>query len=328
MRCNVFWQAVNPHAENTIKTKRVIRMVKNPSGERQGIRQETAAGAGVLYLVATPIGHLGDLGFRAVEVLKTAHVIACEDTRHSRPLLDHYGIDRPLLALHEHNEDAIAGRLVDRLLLGETVALISDAGTPLINDPGFPLVRQAREAGIRVSPIPGACALIAALCASGLPSHRFAYEGFPPRKSQARKTLFESLKDEPRTLIFYESSHRVEETLRDLAEMFPATRRLVIARELTKRYETLVESQVGTAASILVADPEMRRGEFVLLIEGAGERSTADELTGEQLRMLKLLLKENSLKTAVKLTAEISGARREQVYQAALLMTKNSEKLP
>ncbi len=292
------------------------------------MRQETRAEAGVLYLVATPIGNLGDLGFRAVEVLKTADVIACEDTRHSRPLLDHYGIDRPLLALHEHNEDAISGRLVDRLLLGETVALVSDAGTPLINDPGFPLVRQARAAGIRVSPIPGACALIAALCASGLPSHRFAYEGFPPRKSQARKTLFESLKDEPRTLIFYESSHRVEETLRDLAEMFPPTRRLVIARELTKRYETLVDTQVATAVSILATDPEMRLGEFVLMIEGAGDRSIADTLTNDQVRILKLLLNENSLKTAVKLTAEISGARREQVYQAALRLAKHGEQPP
>jgi 16S rRNA (cytidine1402-2'-O)-methyltransferase len=273
------------------------------------MRQEKRPEAGVLYLVATPIGNLGDVGFRAVEVLKMVDVIACEDTRHSRPLLDHYGIDRPLLALHEHNEDAISGRLVDRLLQGETVALVSDAGTPLINDPGFPLVRQARDAGIRVSPIPGACALIAALCASGLPSHRFAYEGFPPRKSQARKTLFETLKHEPRTLIFYESSHRVEDTLSDLAEIFPATRRLVIARELT-------------AASILAADTEMRLGEFVLLIEGAGDRSTADALTSDQLRILKLLLSENSLKTAVRLTAEISGARREQVYQAALRITK------
>ena len=286
------------------------------------MRQETCAGAGVLYLVATPIGNLGDLGFRAVEVLKKADVIACEDTRHSRPLLDHYCIDRPLLALHEHNEDAISGRLVDRLLAGDTVALISDAGTPLINDPGFPLVRQAREAGIRVSPIPGACALIAALCASGLPSHRFAYEGFPPRKSHARKALFETLKDEPRTLIFYESSHRVEETLRDLADVFPASRRLVIARELTKRYETLVETQVGSATAIFAADSEMRLGEFVLLIEGADDRFNSGALTSEQLRILKLLLSENSVKTAVRLTAEISGARREQVYQAALRLTK------
>ena len=293
------------------------------------MRQETCAGAGVLYLVATPIGNLGDLGFRAVEVLKKADVIACEDTRHSRPLLDHYGIDRPLLALHEHNEDAISGRLVDRLLAGDTVALISDAGTPLINDPGFPLVRQAREAGIRVSPIPGACALIAALCASGLPSHRFAYEGFPPRKSHARKALFETLKDEPRTLIFYESSHRVEETLLDLADVFPASRRLVIARELTKRYETLVETQVGSATAIFAADSEMRLGEFVLLIEGADDRSNSEALTSDQLRILKLLLSENSVKTAVRLTAEISGARREQVYQAALRLTKEvSEQAP
>ena len=292
------------------------------------MRQENRAEAGLLYLVATPIGNLGDLGARAVEVLKTVDLIACEDTRHSRPLLDHYGIDRPLLALHEHNEDAISSRLVDRLLSGETVALISDAGTPLINDPGFPLVHLARSAGIRVSPIPGPCALIAALCASGLPSHRFAYEGFPPRKSQARKTFFEALKNESRTLIFYESSHRVEETLRDMAEIFPPTRRLVIARELTKRYETIVEIEVGAAASVLEADPEMRLGEFVLLLEGAGDRSGSDELTADQLRILKLLMSENTLKTAVKLTAEITGARRERVYQAALRWAKADEEDP
>lgn len=292
------------------------------------MRQENRAEAGLLYLVATPIGNLGDLGARAVEVLKTVDLIACEDTRHSRPLLDHYGIDRPLLALHEHNEDAISSRLVDRLLSGETVALISDAGTPLINDPGFPLVHLARSAGIRVSPIPGPSALIAALCASGLPSHRFAYEGFPPRKSQARKTFFEALKNEPRTLIFYESSHRVEETLRDMAEIFPPTRRLVIARELTKRYETIVEIEVGAATSVLEADPEMRLGEFVLLLEGAGDRSASDELTADQLRILKLLMSENSLKTSVKLTAEITGARRERVYQAALRWAKADQEDP
>jgi 16S rRNA (cytidine1402-2'-O)-methyltransferase len=277
------------------------------------------SGRGILYLVATPIGNLADMGHRAVEILKKADVIACEDTRHSRPLLDHYGIGRPLLAFHEHNEDAAAAKLVERLLKGEAVALISDAGTPLINDPGFPLVRLAREAGIRVVPIPGPCALIAALCTSGLPSDRFAFEGFPPRKSSARKALFETLRDEPRTLIFYESSHRVEETLKDMAAVFPSERRLVVARELTKVYETIAATTVGKAPGLLERDPGMRRGEFVILLEGAPP--PAPETAGlapEQERVLKLLLEECSVKTAVGLAVKITGARREELYRAAL----------
>ncbi|MDD1650685.1 MAG: 16S rRNA (cytidine(1402)-2'-O)-methyltransferase [Methylococcaceae bacterium] len=282
---------------------------------------ETPSASGVLYLVATPIGNLGDLGFRAVEVLKAVALIACEDTRHSRPLLDHYGIDRPLVALHEHNENKMSARLIERLLAGESVGLVSDAGTPLINDPGYPLVRQAREAGIRISPIPGPCALIAALSASGLPGHRFAFEGFPPRKSAARRTFFKALLAETRTQIFYEASHRVEETLRDAALVFPATRRLVIGRELTKRYETLVSTTVGEAPGLLAADPEMRLGEFVLLIEGATDRLETEALTPEQARILGLLLRDHSVKSAVNLTVEITGARRDAVYREALRLS-------
>ena len=277
---------------------------------------------GILYLVATPIGNLADFSPRAVETLRHAAVIACEDTRHSRPLLDRYGIDRPLIALHEHNEDAAAPRLVERLQRGETVALISDAGTPLINDPGFPVVRLARAAGIKVSPIPGPCALVAALSASGLPAARFAFEGFPPRKASARRALFESLLGDTRTLIFYESSHRVEETLRDLAAAFPPGRRLVIARELTKFYETLAETTVEAAPALLQQEPDMRKGEFVLLIEGAPSEPDADALTPEQERVLKVLLGECSVKTAAALAAKITGARREQLYRAALRLAQ------
>lgn len=273
---------------------------------------------GILYLVATPIGNLADMGHRAVEILKKADLIACEDTRHSRPLLDHYGIGRPLTAFHEHNEDAAAGKLVERLLKGESVALISDAGTPLINDPGFPLVRLARAAGIRAMPIPGPCALVAALCASGLPSGRFAFEGFPPRKASARKALLEALRNEPRTLIFYESSHRVADTLRDIAAVFPPERRLVIARELTKLYETIAATTAGEAPGLLEREPDMQRGEFVLLLEGAPPAPETAELTPEQERVLKLLLEECSVKTAVGLAVKITGARREWLYRAAL----------
>lgn len=286
----------------------------------------TSHSPGVLYLVATPIGNLGDLGFRALEILKSVDLIACEDTRHSRPLFDHYGIDKPLSALHEHNEDRVSAKLIDRLLAGETVALVSDAGTPLINDPGYPLVRLARESGIRVCPIPGPCALIAALCASGLPAHRFAYEGFPPRKSQARLTLFKSLLDDSRTLIFYESSHRVVETVRDMAQVFPAERRLVIARELTKRYETLLSTQVGNAERSLSQSPEMQLGEFVLVLEGSTDKPSSRLLSPEEIRILTILLQETTLKTAVKLATEITGARRQSVYQEALRLTDGNQK--
>ena len=280
--------------------------------------RESRPPCGSLYLVATPIGNLADFTYRAVEVLRSVDLIACEDTRRSRALLDHYGIDRPLLALHEHNEDAVSGRLIERLQGGEAVALISDAGTPLINDPGFPLVRLARAAGIRVSPIPGPCALIAALSASGLPSHRFCFEGFPPRKQQARRSWFESLRPETRTLIFYESSHRVEETLRDAASIFPPERRVVIARELTKRFETLIMTTLAEVDALFTDHAEMRLGEFVLLIEGETLTPDKRDITAEQRQLLSRLMRELSLKSAVSLTCEISGARREVIYREAL----------
>jgi 16S rRNA (cytidine1402-2'-O)-methyltransferase len=287
-------------------------------GRRPPKGQNTQPEAGLLYLVATPIGNLEDLSFHALEVLKGVDGIACEDTRHSRPLLDHYGIDRPLIALNEHNEDRISKGLVDRLLAGDSLALISDAGTPLINDPGFPLVRAARAKGIVIRPIPGPCALIAALSASGLASHRFAFEGFPPRKSAARLSLFESLKEDPRTLIFYESSHRVLETLVDVAKIFEADRRVVIARELTKRFETILETTAGDAEALVLEASNMQRGEFVLLIEGSAPRRHEDTLSKEQERILNILLQALSVKTAAAMTAEITGARRETLYREAL----------
>lgn len=280
---------------------------------------------GILYLVATPIGNLADLSFRAVDVLKAVDLIACEDTRHSRSLLEHYGIARPLVALHQYNEDLAAARLLERLRRGETVALVADAGTPVISDPGFPLVRLVREAGLKVVPIPGPCALVAALSASGLPVGRFAFEGFPPRKAAARRTFFESLRDEPRTLIFYESAHRVQDTLHDLAATFPLERRLVIARELTKRYETFVSTTVGEAPLLLEREPNLRRGEFVLLLEGAPPIAETGELSAEQTRILGQLLEECSLKTAVSLAVRLTGARRDRVYRAALALRRSED---
>ncbi len=275
---------------------------------------------GILYLVATPIGNQADFSFRAVAVLQGVDFIACEDTRHSRPLLERYGIIKPLTALHEHNEDTASSKLLDRLEQGESMALISDAGTPLINDPGFPLVRLATERGLRVVPVPGACALVAALSASGLPAARFAFEGFPPRTSSARRALLESLADDARTLIFYESSHRVLDFLKDIAQVFPPQRQVVVARELTKLHETILRCKVSAAVSYVEADPNMEKGEFVVLLEGASAQKTKEELTSEQGRVLALLLEECSVKTAAALTAKITGARKELAYQAALRM--------
>ncbi|QFY41431.1 16S rRNA (cytidine(1402)-2'-O)-methyltransferase [Candidatus Methylospira mobilis] len=278
----------------------------------------TSTPKGILYIVATPIGNLRDLSLRAIEVLRTVDFIAAEDTRHSRPLLDYHNIDKPLLALHEHNEKQTAQRVVERLLQAQSAALISDAGTPLINDPGFPLVRLARTHGIRVSPIPGPCALIATLSASGLPVDRFSFEGFPPRNSQARLSMLKSLTGEQRTLGFYESSHRILEFIEDIGRIFPPERPLVIARELTKMHETIVNTSVAHAAAVIAADPYMQRGEFVVLIQGAEEIRATETLSDEQMNTLELLLEECSLKSAVALCCKITGARKEIAYKTAL----------
>ncbi len=279
---------------------------------------------GILYLVATPIGNLADFSFRAVAVLQGVDFIACEDTRHSRPLLERYGIARPLVALHEHNEDAASARLLERLEQGESMALVSDAGTPLINDPGFPLVRQAAERGLAVVPVPGACALVAALSASGLAADRFAFEGFPPRTAAARRNCLEALLDDARTLIFYESSHRVLDFVRDIARIFPAERRIVIARELTKLHETIVRCTVAEASALIAGDAYMEKGEFVVLLQGAPLQRGGQEMTAEQTRVLKLLLEECSVKTAAALAAKITGARKELAYQAALRLAEKN----
>lgn len=278
-------------------------------------------GSGILYLVATPIGNLDDFSQRAVETLRAVDVIAAEDTRHSRSLLTRHGIGTPMVSLHEHNEARASAMLVERLLGGASVALISDAGTPLISDPGLPLVRQARQQGVRVTPIPGPCAAIAALSASGLAVDRFAFEGFLPRSSAQRRHLFESLLGDRRTLIFFESSHRIRETVQDLASVFEPSRRLVIARELTKLHETIVEARLGEADR-LFADPNMVKGEFVLVVEGTRDEQPGDELTPEEERILKVLLDECSVKTASALAARITGSRREAFYRRALELNR------
>jgi len=268
--------------------------------------------AGTLHVVATPIGNLGDLSPRAQEVLRDVAAICAEDTRRSGQLLSHFGIATPLLALHEHNEEAIAERVVARLLRGESLALVSDAGTPLVSDPGYRLVRAARAAGVRVSPVPGACAAIAALSVAGLASDRFAFEGFLPAKAAARRERLRQLAAEPRTLVFYESSHRIVETLEDLVSAFGAGRPAVLARELTKLFETVLDGGVAELLAAVQADDNQRRGEFVLVVEGAGDDADAQLAEGQ--RVYALLSAQLPPSAAARLAAEITGAPRKALY--------------
>ena len=269
---------------------------------------------GALYVVATPIGNLGDLSPRAREVLAAVDRIAAEDTRTSGQLLAHFGIQRPLVALHEHNEDRIAGELVRQLQAGQSLALISDAGTPLISDPGFALVRAARAAGVPAYAVPGPCAAVAALSVSGLPSDAFVFAGFLPPKQAARRARLEELGREARTVIVYESAHRIAESLADLAAVLGPQRPVALSRELSKRFEESFSGSAADLAAWQAADPNRGRGEFVLLI-GAAERK-ADTVEGE--RVLRLLLRELPPSGAARLAAEITGAPRKALYAAAL----------
>jgi len=267
---------------------------------------------GCLWVVATPIGHRDDLSARAIETLRAVAVIAAEDTRHSRPLLLHHGVATPLVALHDYNEREVVDALVARLQGGESVALISDAGTPLISDPGFRLVRAARAAGIRCAPVPGACAAIAALSVAGLPSDRFVFEGFLPAKAAARRSRLRELAGEPRTIIFYESSHRVAESLADMRDVFGAEREAVLARELTKMFETVLGEPLAALAARVAADPDQQRGEHVILVAGRGEE--ADAKLAEGKRIFAILREELPPAKAAKLAAAISGAPRKLLY--------------
>jgi 16S rRNA (cytidine1402-2'-O)-methyltransferase len=269
--------------------------------------------SGCLYVVATPIGHRDDLSARAVATLRAATVIAAEDTRHSRPLLLHHGIDTPLLALHEYNERDAVAALVNRLLAGQSVALISDAGTPLISDPGFRLVRAARAAGIRCVPLPGACAAIAALSVGGLPSDRFVFEGFLPPKTAARRARLQALAGDARTLIFYESSHRIAESVADMRDILGAEREAVLARELTKLFETVLDEPLGALAARIAGDPDQQRGECVVLVARRGDEADAKLADGQ--RVFAILREELPPAKAAKLAAAISGAPRKALYQ-------------
>ncbi|MBP0946340.1 16S rRNA (cytidine(1402)-2'-O)-methyltransferase [Pseudomonas alliivorans] len=273
---------------------------------------------GSLYVVATPIGNLDDMSVRALKVLREVALIAAEDTRHSSRLMQHFGISTPLAACHEHNERDEGSRFITRLLAGDDVALISDAGTPLISDPGYHLVRQARAAGVPVVPVPGACALIAALSAAGLPSDRFIFEGFLPAKAVGRKARLEQVKEEPRTLIFYEAPHRILECLQDMERVFGAGRPALLAREITKTFETLKGLPLGELRAFVEADSNQQRGECVVLVAGWTPPEDEDVIGAEARRILDLLLEEMPLKRAAALAAEITGVRKNLLYQVAL----------
>ncbi|GAB6140246.1 16S rRNA (cytidine(1402)-2'-O)-methyltransferase [Methylosoma difficile] len=284
-----------------------------------------ATEAGKLYVVATPIGNLADLSFRAVEVLKQVDMIAAEDTRHVKMLLQHYGISNKTIALHQHNEEKASAQLVEKLLQGESIALVSDAGTPLFSDPGMPLVKLAKDSGLDVIPIPGACALVAALSAAGLPVSRFYFEGFSPRTSSARKAFFSERAQLPMTWVFYESSHRILDSLQDMVVSLPPERTIVIAREMTKLHETIVKASVADALALVERDDNMRKGEFVVIVDAAPIDLSEPALTPEQEKILRILLQECSIKTAAALAAEITGVRKKLLYQTALAWQNTSQ---
>ena len=278
--------------------------------DRPGIRSPT------LYVVATPIGNLADITLRALETLKSVDLVAAEDTRITARLLERYGIATPLMSLHEHNERRAAHKLLALLAEGKSVALVSDAGTPAISDPGAAAVALAREHGYAVVPLPGANAAITALCAAGLMAQHFLFYGFLPHGAAARRRALEALKELPYLLVFHESPHRVEASVADMAEILGPGRSITIAREVTKLFETFHTCALGEAGAWLGADANRIKGEFVLLVDGApAERGAGAE---EARRILAILLDELPLKQAVKLAAAITGAPRNDLYAAAL----------
>ncbi len=279
--------------------------------------------SGKLYVVATPIGNLADFSARGIAVLTQVDLIAAEDTRHVRMLLSHYGISNKLFSLHQYNEQKASAALLEKLRQGLSIALVSDAGTPLLSDPGMPLVKMAREAGIEVSPVPGACALIAALSVAGLPVSRFLFEGFLPRTGAARRAFFQERRDWQLTWVFYESSHRILAAIEDLVEVLPVQRGIVIARELTKVHETIVKDSLENVLTLLRQDENMRRGEFVVIVSAAQPEKNEAVISAEQKKLLTILLRECSTRTAAALAAEITGARKKDLYQAALALRKD-----
>jgi len=271
---------------------------------------------GTLYIIATPIGNRADMGERAISVLKQVDLIAAEDTRHSKILLQHYNISTAMQAYHEHNEEQATPKLIQRILAGENIALISDAGTPLLSDPGYRLVKAAHESSIKVSPVPGACAAIAALSVSGLATDRFLFAGFAPHKQGARQNFYREFEHQSATLVFYESSHRIVASVKDMLQVFGADRSIVLAREITKLFETVRSTTLGALPDWLEADSNQQKGEFVMVLQGADEQLSPQSAELEQ--VLKVLLAELPVKQASQMAAKITGLKKNAVYKFAL----------
>lgn len=274
--------------------------------------------AGALYVVATPIGNLADISVRALRVLATVDALACEDTRNTGQLMSRYGLSKPLLAAHQHNEREVAQKIIERLRSGERIALVSDAGTPAVSDPGARIVDEVRDAGLTVIPIAGPSAAIAALSAGGLLNDQFHFVGFLPAKDRQRDAALEALAGSRATLVFYEAPHRILDTLAALSRAFGAQRRVVIARELSKLFEQIHRCTLGDAGEWMKADANRQRGEFVLLVEGAA--AVADE-TADAKRLLSILLQECPVSQAAALAAKITGLKKNALYAMALEMS-------
>lgn len=274
---------------------------------------------GILYIVPTPIGNLSDITERAIKTLTDVAAIAAEDTRHTRKLMQHYGIQNEVFPLHEHNETQRADAVIERLQKGESLALVSDAGTPLINDPGYVLVHRCRAQGLQVIALPGACAVTVALSAAGLPTDRFMFEGFLPSKPQQRRSKLEELRSESRTVVVYESPHRILHALADIDVVLGRERQVVLARELTKQFETYLSGSAAELLQTLTDDTNQQRGEMVLLIAPVqSDKEASDGPDAAAKRTLLLLLEELPLKRAAAVTAKIHGERKNVLYQWAL----------
>ncbi len=271
---------------------------------------------GTLYIIATPIGNRADMGERAISILKQVDLIAAEDTRHSKILLQHFGISSPMQAYHEHNEEQATPKLIQRLLGGDNIALISDAGTPLLSDPGYRLVKAAHESAVKVSPVPGACAAIAALSVSGLATDRFMFAGFPPHKQGARQNFYREFEHQSSTLVFYESSHRIVASVNDMLQVFGEQRSVVLAREITKLFETVHSTTLGELLEWIREDSNQQKGEFVLVLSGAEVVMSSHSAELEQ--VLKVLLDELPVKQASQIAAKITGVKKNTVYKLAL----------
>lgn len=280
--------------------------------------------SGVLYVVATPIGNLEDISARALRVLSSVDQIAAEDTRHSKRLLQHFGISKPLISLHDHNEHSRVPQLLANLQAGVSIALVSDAGTPLISDPGFQLLRGLRERGLKAVPIPGPSSLLAALSVAGLPTDRFLFEGFLPAKPAARRGRLETLRQNCHTLVFFESSHRIRATLADMAMVFGGERQAVIARELTKLFEETHGDALADLCTWIASDANHSKGEFVVMVHGAPEQ-TDGAWQGEARRLLTVLLEELPVKRAVSAAAKITGLNKNALYELALTISDHQD---